>query len=82
MQHRIVGTTVLWGQQPQSVLQELDRVARLQPVAGVQHVAGVGAHRGEVELVVVGEQDDGVGGGQFLGGGVDPLDVALDIVVG
>ena len=41
---------------------------RRDDTAGVEHVRGVGDDQVEVEVVVVGEHDDGVGGRELLGG--------------
>ena len=45
---------------------------RGQAMAAVEHIGGLADEGVVVEVVVVNQQDHGVGGGDLLGSGVDP----------
>src|SRR5688572_24604682 len=55
-------------------LQVLDVIGDRDDPPRVEHVGSVGHDEVEVEVAVVGEHDDGVGGPQLLGGERDQLD--------
>ena len=55
-------------------LEALDVVRRRHDPTRVEHVGSVGHHEVEVEIVVVGEHDGGVGRPELLGGERDQLD--------